>query len=204
MIHLSKIFFVVFISIFAVFSVGNAAEETTEHSATQSGGEEHAEHHESPWQIAGKWINFAVLVALLYFFLTRSLRIQDRFREDYQAIQTSIESARQAKEEAERKLKDLDEKLGGLNQEIARIKGEAAREADEEKRKILESAQKEAERIVALAHREIDTEVDLARRTLRKQVADASVSRGRKIIETEMNEDDQKRLMEEYIKEFGK
>lgn len=204
MIHLSKILFLVFISVFAVISLGNGAEETSEHSATQAGAEEHTEHHETPLQIAGKWINFAVLVALLYFFLTRSLRIQDRFREDYQAIQTSIESARQAKEEAERKLKELDEKLGGLNQEIARIKAEASREADEEKRKILESAQKEAERIVALAHREIDTEVEVARRTLRKQVADVSISRGQKIIETEMNEEDQKRLLEDYIKEFGK
>lgn len=199
-----KILCIFLIGMFAIALLVHAAEQSSEHGASPSGGEEHAEHHESLWQIAGKWINFIVLVGILYFFLMRSLRIQDKFRANYELIQSSIESSRQAKEEAEQKLRELDQKLGNLNDEINRIKTEAAREAEDEKRKILEAARKEAERIIALAHREIDTEVELAKRTLRKQVADSSVTRSRKIIEADMNEDDQKRLIEDYIREFEK
>jgi F-type H+-transporting ATPase subunit b len=198
-----KILYIFLISLFAITLVVHAAEESSEHASTPS-GVEHAEHHETIWQIAGKWINFIILVGILYYFLNRSLRIQDKFQANYELIQTSIESSRQAKEQAEQKLRELDQKLGSLNDEINRIKTEAGKQAEEEKRKILELAQKEAERIVALAHREIDTEVELAKRMLRKQVADSSVSRSRKIIESEMSEDDQKRLIEEYIREFSK
>lgn len=185
-----------------------AAEHGTEQAATASESTTHeaqaGEHGESWTDIAARWLNLAALVAILYWFLGRSVRIQDRFKVDYEQIQRSIESARLAKEKAETQLKELDRKMAGVNEEIARLKAEAAREAEEEKQRILESAQKEAERIIELAHREIDTEVELARRSLRAQIAEISISEGKKIIEQEINEQDQKRLLQEYIREFGK
>ncbi|HEY7161741.1 MAG TPA: ATP synthase F0 subunit B, partial [Acidobacteriota bacterium] len=169
----------------------NVAFAAEEHGATK----EHSEaegHHQTIPQMLGPWVNFLVLVALLYYFLKNKMRVQDGFKEDYQKIQGSIESARIAKEEAELKLKELDQKLGQLNDEIVRLKTAAAKEADEEKKKILESAQREAERIVEQAHRDIDSEVETARKELRKQLADQAVIRSREIIERELNDQDQK------------
>jgi F-type H+-transporting ATPase subunit b len=174
-----------------------AAEESTHEEAA-------AEHGESWIDVIARWVNLAALVALLYLFLGRSMRVQDRFKADYEQIQRSIESARLAKEQAEAQLEELDQKMAGVNDEIARLKAQAAREAEEEKKRILDSAQKEAERIIEMAHREIDTEVELARRSLRAQIAEISISEGKKIIEREINEHDQKRLLQEYIREFGK
>lgn len=184
------------ISLNAVF----AAEEHA--AANEHEGAE--EHHESIWSIAGKWLNFLILVWLLYYFFKNKMRVQDRFKEDYEKIQGSIESARIAKEEAELKLKELDQRLAQLNDEIVRLKAAASKEADEEKKKILEAAQKEAERIVEQAHRDIDSEVETARKMLRKQLADQAVSDGREIIKRELNDQDQKRLIADYIERFGK
>jgi F-type H+-transporting ATPase subunit b len=164
-----------------------------------------AEHHEQSWfATISQWVNFLVLVGLLYLFFTKSLKIQDRFKGDYQKIQNSIESARMAKEEAEQKLKELDQKMSQLSEEVARIKTEATKEAEDTKKKILESAQKEAERIVEQAHRDIDSEVEFARKELRKQLADDAVNESRQIIEREMTEQDSKRLMNDYIEGFRK
>jgi F-type H+-transporting ATPase subunit b len=177
-----------------------AAEEhaaTNEHSAAE-------EHHQTIPQMLGPWVNFLVLVGLLYYFFKNKVRVQDQFKADYEKIQGSIESARIAKEEAELKLKELDQKLEQLNDEIVRLKAAAAKEADEEKKKILEAAQKEAERIVEQAHRDIDSEVEIARKDLRKQLADQAVTRSREIIERELNDQDQKRLIADYIERFGK
>lgn len=186
-------------------NVAFAAETTS--TAEHSAANEHAageEHHESIAAIIGKWLNFLILVWLLYYFFTKKMQVPDRFKEDYQKIQTSIESARIAKEEAEKKLHELDQKLAQLNEEIVRLRTAAAKEADEEKRKILEGAQKEAERIVEQAHRDIDAEVENARKELRKQLASQAISRGREIIERELNDQDQKRLISDYIERFGK
>jgi F-type H+-transporting ATPase subunit b len=182
----------VFISLGPVF----AAEE---HAAEAA-----AEHGETLLQTIGKWVNFFALVAILYLFLTRSIRIQDKFRAESDEIRKSIESARQAKEEAEKHLQELDQRMSQMNEDVARIKADAAREAEEEKKRILESAQKEAQRIVELAHREIDSEVRQARKELRKQVADIAVTQGRQIIQEEINDQDHKELVNRYIEELGK
>jgi F-type H+-transporting ATPase subunit b len=181
-------------------NVSFAAEEhaaANEHSASE-------EHHQTIPQLLGPWVNFLVLVGLLYYFFKNKVRVQDQFKADYEKIQGSIESARIAKEEAELRLKELDQKLGQLNDDIVRLKASAAKEADEEKKKILEAAQKEAERIVEQAHRDIDSEVEIARKELRKQLADQAVTRSREIIERELNDQDQKRLIADYIERFGK
>src|SRR5262245_25983781 len=181
----------------------NVAFAAEEHAATNehTAGEK---HHQSAAQIIGQWINFLILVGLLYYFFKNKMHVQDRFKADYEKIQGSIESARIAKEEAELKLKELDQKLEQLNEEIVRLKAAAAKEADEERKKILEAAQKEAERIVEQAHRDIDSEVEIARKELRKQLADQAVTRSREIIERELNDQDQKRLISDYIERLGK
>ena len=153
-------------------------------------------------QIVGRWFNFFALVAILYLFLARSLRVQDKFKSEAEEIQRSIESARQAKEEAEKRLVEMDQRMARMNEEISRIKANAAREAEEERKRILESAQKEAERIVDMAHRDMENEVRLARKELRKHVAALAVEQGRAIIQEEINDEDQKRLIDNYIQEF--
>lgn len=172
--------------------------------------EEHAgqggqtEHEETIGQTIGKWINFAALVAILYLFLKKSLKIQDKFKADAEEIQRSIESARLAKEEAERRLQEMDQKMTEISAEIEKIRANAVREAEEEKKRILESARKEAERLVEFAHREIDAEVNQAKKDLRQQVVEAAVTQSRKIIEREMNDKDHDRLVSDYIEGFGK
>ena len=201
---MKKIALILFIvSIFAAFPVAAvyAAEETA-HAAEG----EHAEggHEQTIWQTLGQWTNFGVLVLLLYLFLTRSIRVQDKFKAESEEIRQSIESAREAKEEAERQMAQMDQRMQLMTQEVAGIKDKALKEAEEEKKRILDSAQKEAQRIVEMAHREIDNEVRSAQKQLRKQVSDLAVQQGRGIIEKEINEEDHRRLIKAYIDEFGK
>lgn len=188
----------IFLLIFACVSLTVAfAQEPQAHK-----GE--GEHEETIWQMIGKWINFIALVVILYLFLGRSLRVQDKFKAEAEEIQKAVESARQAKLEAEQKLKELDERLSQMTTEVEKIKEEAARNAEEEKQRILDSAHKEAERIVEMAHREIDSEVRAATKELKKQVADLAVNQGRKIIQNEINDQDHAGLVDRYIEEFGK
>lgn len=180
----------------------SAAESQTAH--TGEAAHAAAEHEYSWMETAAQWFNFAVLAWLLYYFLTKKMKVTDNLRAEAAEIQSAIESARQAKEEAERKLKELDERMAGLSQEIAKIKDQAARDAETERLRILEAAQAEAKRIVDLANREIEAEVRLAKKQLLKVVGDVAVQKSKKIVEDEITEDDQKRLIEDYIGSFTK
>jgi F-type H+-transporting ATPase subunit b len=192
--------------VFAVPSLPQSAHSAAAPEVRQEGAGHEAEAgHGSSWvEVIGKWANFIVLAAILYLFLTKTINVPDRFRKDYQEIQMSIEKARSAREEAEVRLKELDARMENMAGEISEIKEQAAREAEEEKKRILEAARKEAERIVQMAHRDIETEVEQAKKSLRRQVADLAVEKGRNILQKEINEEDQKRLIENYIQEFGK
>jgi F-type H+-transporting ATPase subunit b len=186
--------------IFLIGMVLSGALWAAEEAAHGEGGE----HKETIWQFIGKWVNFAALVGILYFFLAKSIHVQDKFKAEADEIRSSIESARQAKEEAERQLQAMDQRMQQMSEEVTRIKTQALQDAEEEKKRILDSAQKEAQRIVEMAHREVDNEIRLARKVLRKHVADLSVQQGQKIIEQEINDDDHRRLVKTYIEEFGK
>jgi F-type H+-transporting ATPase subunit b len=136
--------------------------------------------------------------------LNKKIRVQDTFKSQAEEIQSSIASARQAKEEAERQMLVMEERMQQMNVEVAKIRERAVQDAEEEKKRILDSAQKEAQRIVEAAHREIDSEVRIAKKRLRKQVADIAIQQGKQIIEREIDEEDQRRLIRNYIEEFGK
>ena len=172
--------------------------------AAEEAGHGAGEHEQTIWQTVGQWTNFLVLVSLVVLFLRKVIRVQDKFKAQSDDIRRSIESAREAKEEAERQMAAMDARMQQMNDEVVRIKERALHDAEEEKKRILDSAQKEAQRIVEMAHREIDNEVRFAQKELRKQVGDLAVQQGKQIIEQEINEEDQRRLIRTYIDEFGK
>jgi len=178
-----------------------AAEDTTHGEAAEHTDEG---HEQTIWQTIGQWTNFVALVTILYLFLTRYIRVQDKYKAESQEIRQSIESARLAKEEAERQMAAMDLRMQQMNDEISRIKERALQDAEDEKTRILDSAQKEAHRIVEMAHREIDNEVRAARKQLRKHVAGLAIQHGETIIRKEINDKDQRRLIQNYIQEFGK
>lgn len=176
----------------------SAAENAETGAAHQEGP-----HEDTIVQAIMRWLNFAALAAILYMFFKKQ-KVKEQFKEEADEIQRSIESARKAKEEAEMRLQELDTKMLQANDDIAKMKQDAAKEAEDEKGRILESAQKEAERIIELANREIDSEIEIAKRELKRHVTDLSVQRGKEIIEKEIGEQDQKRLIKDYIEGFGK
>lgn len=161
-------------------------------------------HEEGIFSIIGKWFNFIALIGILYLFFTRVINLPEKFRETSEEIQKSVEGARLAKEEAEARLKEMDHRMLQVNEEIAAIRENAEREAEQEKKRILDAAQKEAARIVDLAHREIESEIRMARKALRSRVGDQAIDQSKTIIEEEMSEEDHTRMMDRYIKEFGK
>lgn len=192
------------IAAFLTFLVPGFTQAFASEPAAAAEGHAQEEHGDSWVDTVAKWFNFAVLVGLLYFFLVKKMKVPDAFRSEAQEIQRSIESARQAKEEAEKRLKELDEKMMTLTHEIEKIKNQAVKDAEEERLHILEAAQIEAKRIVDLANREVEAEVRLAKKQILTIVGNIAVQKGKKIVQDEITEDDQKRLLDDYIGSFGK
>lgn len=119
-------------------------------------------------------INFGIVVAVIVWASKKHLPAV--FRNRTSSIQKSIEEARRASDDANRRLSDIESRLGRLSDEIAQMRLTSEKEAAAEEERIQKSAQEDAKRIVESAEQEIAAAAKAARRELTSYAADLAVT----------------------------
>ncbi|HZR57963.1 MAG TPA: ATP synthase F0 subunit B [Terriglobales bacterium] len=122
----------------------------------------------------GVSLNFAIVAGILIWAARKYL--PDAFRNRTASIQKAIEEARKTSEEANRRLTEIESRLSKLDTEIAGMRARAEKEAVLEEAKIKAAAEEEARRIVESAEQEISAAAKMARRELKVFAADLAVS----------------------------
>jgi F-type H+-transporting ATPase subunit b len=145
-------------------------------------------------------VTFLILVALLARFAWRPLL--DALEKRQEAIRTSLDDARKAKEELARLQAESARILAEARTEAANIisstRSDAARFADEMKQK----ARADADALVKNAQREIDTQTNRAVETIRREAIDLSVAVATKILRRDISRADNERLVDDTIREM--
>ena len=193
--------------LFSVLISGTAglsmAQEAEDHAATEAGAEtgEHAEAHaESPWMTVFRWFNAAVLFGGLIYLLRKPAG--EFFENRRKQIVTGMERARDAQSTANARMDEIEHRLSSLSAELSALKSEADREAAAEREKILADAKREVDRVVEQSRQEIDRVARSIEREIKDKIADAVVDRAGKTLQTQMTEDDQKRVVVRFIKKL--
>ena len=119
-------------------------------------------------------INFGIVVGVIVWASKKNLPAI--FRNRTAAIQKSLEEARRASEDANRRLTDIESRLGRLDQEIAQMRATGEKEAAAEEERIKAAAEEDARRIVESAQQEIAAAAKAARRELTAYAADLAIS----------------------------
>ena len=117
-------------------------------------------------------INFGIVVGVIVWASKKNLPAVFRTA----TIQKSLEEARRASEDANRRLSDIESRLGRLDQEIAQMRAAGETEAAAEEERIKAAAEEDARRIVESAQQEIGAAAKAARRDLTAYAADLAVS----------------------------
>lgn len=146
-------------------------------------------------------VNFLIFVYVLRRF-TRGLIIR-KLRERRTTIVDALEEARSAKAEADRLRREYEQKLADLADEEERLQTEAAQAAERERTRLLEEANTVAERAKAEAQLIARREVREAQRLLRREVADQAVALATRLIEKNVTESDNRRLIDELVREVS-
>lgn len=144
---------------------------------------------------------FVVLLALLKKFAWGPLMNMMEKREQY--VANEIEEAEKSRAEAEKSAKDAAAQLNQVRQEAQQIIEDAKVAGVKQEQDIIESARLEAERIKKQAQADIQNEKEQAIQALQAQVASLSVLVASKVIEKEINAQDQEQFIDQYIKEVG-
>jgi F-type H+-transporting ATPase subunit b len=150
-----------------------------------------------------RFINFALLVIIL-FVVVKKTPVKDFFsarREEIKRRLEQLEKDRKASEDRyralERKLSDSEKQRGEL---IAQYKAEGLAE----KEKIVAAAKVKAREILEQADLAIKREIDTAKQRLRNEVAEAATQKARQILQKEIRENDQDRLVDDFVERVGK
>jgi len=144
---------------------------------------------------------FIVLLALLKKFAWGPL--MDVMEEREKHVASEIEEAEKSRKEAEIAAKEAAEQLQQTRQEAQSIIEEAREAGVRQEQEIIRAAREEASRLKQSAKEDIENEKEKALQALQEQVASLSVLIASKVIEKEISEQDQEKLIEEYIKEVG-
>lgn len=169
--------------------------------ASGGGGGGHADSGVILKDFIWRCVNFAVMVGLLGYFVSKPIRngLQNRRAE----IEKSLADAVAAREAAEAKAREYQEKLAKASAEIDTIYASIRREGELERDRILASAREMAVKIEQEADAKAASAVARARLELRAEAARLAVELAEELLAKNVTAADQKRLIDEYMQKVG-
>jgi F-type H+-transporting ATPase subunit b len=166
-----------------------------------SAAEGEAEAHGGGLDLLYRVVNFAILAGALVYLLKKPLA--NYLDAKAEQIRRELSEAVEKRQRAEAERKEAEARLAGLDEEIAQARAKGLAQAEEEGRRILQTAESEAARFAEKAKKQIEAEVELARRKLTARAAELSVEMARKKITEQISDADRKTLFEKSVEKLG-
>jgi len=146
-------------------------------------------------------VTFVILLALLKKFAWGPLKeVMDKRERD---INKDIDDAEQAKINAQKLEEENRKTLKETQDEVQRILDDAKVQARKQHEEIIHEANVRANGMIETAQSEINSEKERALADINNQVSELSVLIASKVLRKEISEQDQKDLVEKYLKEAG-
>jgi F-type H+-transporting ATPase subunit b len=128
-------------------------------------------------------------------------RIQEALDKRANAIRDNIEASERQRREADELLEEYRQRLTEAREQAEDIVARARKSADAARAEATEEGRERREELVAAARRDIEAETRRSLERIRKEVADLTVIATEKVTRKSLNEDDQKRLVDEALAE---
>ncbi len=146
-------------------------------------------------------MNFVALMIILIKFGAKPIgsALSGRRKQ----VKDDLESLEAKKAAAERSYKEFSTKLASVEKDVDQIVEKAIAQAEIEKAKIIDRAEKMAEDIKRQAQMAVANEVTAARRMLKNEIADQAAVMAEALIIKNLTSDDQVKIVEDYLDKVG-
>lgn len=156
---------------------------------------------EKLWDLFWRVINFAVLIFLLVKFGAKPIANglggrQKRIKEELQDLE-------RRRDEAERQYREFEAKLASVEKDIDSIVARAVAQAEVEKAKIIEKAEKAVSDLKRQSELAIQNEIVEARRTLKNEITEQAAALAEELIVKNLKPEDQVQIIENYLNKVG-
>ncbi len=154
------------------------------------------------WNFIWPIINIILLFILLRIFLFKPInKIMD---ERTKSVQDDLDAAQKAKEEAEEIKAQYNETLASAREEAQQIIFKAREEASASKKEMLQNSHNEAQQIIESANKSIENERKRVMQQAQSQIADLAIAAASKIIGENLDDDKNRRLVDNFLIEENK
>nr|NIS40838.1 F0F1 ATP synthase subunit B [Desulfuromonadales bacterium] len=170
-------------------------------AAWAAGGGGHADSGVVLKDFLWRCLNFAALVALLAYFVTKPIKRGLAGRTE--SIEKSLADAREAQKEAEAKFAEYDEKLAKASAEIDDIYASIKAEGENERDRIIKDAREMAAKMEKEAQKTADVEVAKAKAQLQDRAVHLAIEIAEDILKKNFTTEDHSRLVDEYMQKVG-
>jgi F-type H+-transporting ATPase subunit b len=129
-------------------------------------------------------------------------RISEALDKRQHAIEDSIEHAEKVRTEADELLEEYRERLREARHQAEEIVARSRKAAETREHETMEEAEAQREKLLEQTRRDIEQETRRAIQEIRNEVADLTVLATEKVTRKTLNDDDQRRLVEEALSEL--
>lgn len=163
------------------------------------------EHHEKTYFGIPGWIlklaNMALFIGVLVWLAKGP--VKKAFSERSEAIRRASDEARERRVKADQMAADIQARLAAIETEVKAIHERAQTEGERQKRELIAAAEAESQKILAAARNEVDNRLKHARTELTEYAGELAAQRAEQILREQINEQDQKKLFQESLREVG-
>jgi F-type H+-transporting ATPase subunit b len=148
---------------------------------------------------------WTLVVFTISLFILRKLvfpRIQEALDRRQRAIEEAIDAAERTRVEADHLLAEYRERLAQAREQAEEIVARARRAGEAAEAAALTEAKAKRAELLEQTKRDVETETRRAIQEIRNEVADLTILATEKITRKTLNEDDQRRLVEEALSEL--
>ena len=155
------------------------------------------------------WVSFVVqfsaLVIMVIVILLVAYKPVKKLlakRADY--VESNIRESEKAKAEAEQNASQSQETLIASKKEAAEIVAQAKVLADNNQKAAIEQTQLEINQMKQLAEEDIERSKEEAKEDIRREIVSVALAASEEVLKREVNEKDNKKVVEEFIEDLDK
>lgn len=148
------------------------------------------------------WTLLVFGVSMLFLWKVAFPRIQQALDRRQRAIEESIETAEKVRAEAGELLAEYRQRLAEAREQADEIVARARKSGEVHEQEAVADGKRKREELMEQTRREIEQETRRAIREIRAEVADLTVMATEKVTRKTLTEKDQKRLVEDALKEL--
>jgi len=156
---------------------------------------------EFSWTTVFQIVNTIILYLVLKKFLFVPVTEFIQGRQD--EIQNSYDDADKKNEEAEKLKSQYESKLDNVKEEGQEILIEARKKAEEKGNEIIKESKDQAAKLKEKAQEEIEQEKKKAVNDVKNEISSIAMLAASKVLENEVDEETNKKLVDNFIKEVG-